>query len=32
MLGDNPDYFESVVKQIETRNSHAGGQPANPAR
>jgi hypothetical protein len=27
MLGDNPEYFDSVVKQVETRNGHAAGQP-----
>lgn len=32
MLGDAPDYFDSVIKQIESRNGHAGGQQASSAR
>jgi len=29
MLGDAPAYFDSAVKQVETRNGHAAGQPAS---
>jgi hypothetical protein len=28
MLGDNPDYFDSAVKQVESRNGFAAGQAA----
>lgn len=32
MLGDTPDYFESAVQQVQTRNSFASGQGAPAAR
>lgn len=35
MLGDAPEYFESAVKQVESRNAYASGQAvpgAAPAR
>lgn len=31
MLGDAPEFFDSVVKQTDTRNGHAAGQPAAPS-
>lgn len=32
MLGDNAEYFDSAVKQVESRNGFAAGQAAAPAR
>jgi hypothetical protein len=31
MLGDAPDFFESVIGQTGSRNGHAGGAPAAAA-
>lgn len=31
VLGDNPEYFDSAMKQVESRNNFAAGQ-AGPAR
>ncbi len=32
MLGDNPDFFESAVGQVQTRNSFAAGQAIAPSK
>lgn len=31
MLGDNAEYFDSAVKQVDARNGFAAGQPQPPA-
>jgi Flp pilus assembly secretin CpaC len=32
MLGDAPDYFESAINQVETRNGHASGRSSGAAK
>lgn len=32
MLGDAPGYFDSALKQVETRNGFAGSKPASSGR
>jgi Flp pilus assembly secretin CpaC len=32
MLGDAPDYFDSAINQVETRNGHASGRSSGAAK